>query len=119
MRHPYRPHLRAKIRRPPPECDAQLSSMIYRHNAGRQNTDQSVLRDAIATLMEHFDTVQVVVTRRANDGTIIAAEDSGNFYARVGSVHRWLTMEDEQCRVNVREGERFDDGDDDELPASA
>jgi regulator of sigma D len=43
-------------------------------------------------LMEHFDTVQIVVTRhnRLDETTDMMSRGRGNLYARVSSVDAWL-----------------------------
>lgn len=56
-----------------------------------------------AGLMEHFDSVQIIATKRLGGSTVNAASGGGNFYARYGSVREWLIRQDEMVRENVRE----------------
>jgi len=52
-----------------------------------------VLNRAINDLSEHFDTVQVFVTKHEpaeEDGTIEYNGGIGNFYARLGHVEMWI-----------------------------
>ncbi len=51
-----------------------------------------VLEAKTAELMEHFDTVQIVVTRhnRLDETTEMMSKGRGNLYARFSSVEAWL-----------------------------
>jgi len=110
MKHPYVPaRSRRRLAKPDAPPATSTSRTPYRSNGGRREVDQQLLDRAIAPLMEHFDTVQIVVTRLANDGTMLAARGRGNWYARVGSVRDWLVSEDENTRHGVRHGEGRDD----------
>lgn len=42
--------------------------------------------------MEHFDTVQIIVTKHDShrDMTNLIASGAGNFYARMSSANEWL-----------------------------
>ena len=53
---------------------------------------QRFLDQKLAELMEHFDTVQIIVTRhnKATDITNMMAKGAGNMYARVCSMEAWL-----------------------------
>jgi len=53
---------------------------------------QKVLEAKTAELMEHFDTVQIVVTRhnKLDDTTEMMSKGRGNLYARFSSVDAWL-----------------------------
>jgi hypothetical protein len=53
---------------------------------------QKVLETKTAELMEHFDTVQIVVTRhnRLDETTEMMSKGRGNLYARCSSVEAWL-----------------------------
>ena len=62
---------------------------------GGKAEDMRLLDQACARLMEHFDTVQILATRRHEDGeTISAASGQGNFYARYGQAKLWLMREE-------------------------
>lgn len=69
--------------------------------------DMAVLKSHAAQLGEHFDTVQIFVTRHdpsKDDGTVSAFEGTGNWFARYGQVRNWL----------LKEERKDDDGEDDE-----
>lgn len=53
---------------------------------------QKVLDSKTAELMEHFDTVQIVVTRhnKSDDTTDMMSKGRGNLYARFSSVDAWI-----------------------------
>ena len=55
-------------------------------------------------LIEHFDSVQIFVTRSEpeKDGTIHIARGTGNWFARYGQVAAWLTKENEAQRETMR-----------------
>ena len=55
----------------------------------------------IDQLMEHFDSVQIMVTRHMPtelDGTVQISRGAGNWYARYGQVREFLIIEDERIR---------------------
>lgn len=61
----------------------------------RKEADMSMLRNATAKLMEHFDTVHIFATRHNGvDGTTTACYGEGNWYARRGQVGDWITKQD-------------------------
>lgn len=47
---------------------------------------RAVLKRHVAQLGEHFDSVHIVVTKSAADGTFMVHEGGGNFYAQFGSM---------------------------------
>jgi hypothetical protein len=47
-----------------------------------------------AMLMEHFDSVQVFVTRHTPDGTVNVNFGCGNFFARYGQTELWVWGQD-------------------------
>jgi hypothetical protein len=70
-------------------------------------TPESVVKcvdSHVAQLMEHFDAVQIFVSRHdgetGNTGSI--HRGGGNWYARVGQVQEWLSEADEDVRDNMR-----------------
>lgn len=68
--------------------------------------DERRLKEAVAHLREHFDSVQIVVTRyntAPSGGTVIRYKGSGNYYARIGSVTDWLITQEEKSREEVRQ----------------
>lgn len=67
--------------------------------------DNARLERACEALGEHFDSVQIFVTRHepgALNGTIHANWGCGNFFTRYGVVRQWLIKEDERTREGVR-----------------
>lgn len=71
----------------------------------RRKADLGIVRSAVAHLAEHFDTVQVFVTRRADnpeDGTHHYQWGAGNWFARYGQIRQWSVKEDEEFRDSVR-----------------
>ncbi len=73
-----------------------------------QDSDLKLVDKAIQDLSEHFDSVQIFVSRHLNDdeGTATVAKGSGNWYARWGQTWRWVQTEDEYEREQVRKRER-------------
>lgn len=51
-------------------------------------------------LIEHCDTVQIFITKHAGDeqNTLSYEHGRGNFYARFGYVHEWLSIQDQYQR---------------------
>ncbi len=50
-------------------------------------------------LAEHFDSVQIFVTRHEEDGgTRFASRGTGNWFAREGQVRAWVKKQD--CHIN-------------------
>ena len=56
----------------------------------------------VARLCEHFDTVQIFVTRHDGEYCMVANRGNGNWYARYGQIHEWLIQEDERAREQMR-----------------
>jgi hypothetical protein len=78
---------------------------------------QATLKKAIHELGEQFDTVQIFVTVHQPaecGGTLHASSGVGNWYARVGQVNEWLTIQNEESKCHVRRDwatrENEDDG---------
>jgi hypothetical protein len=68
--------------------------------------EMALLGRYVEQIGEHFDTVQIFVTRYdAEEGTINAHQGAGNWFARVGQVQAWLQKRDEEARVEVRREE--------------
>lgn len=56
-----------------------------------------MLDDHCNKLMEHFDSVQIFVTRNEQaraDGTLQVNRGAGNFYTRYGQLREWSLYED-------------------------
>ncbi len=67
-----------------------------------KDRDTATLKKHVAMLEEHFDSVQIICTRREEAGTIRADWGSGNWYARYGSVREWVLKEEEIERDKYR-----------------
>lgn len=60
-----------------------------------KQSDECMLRNHIAALMEHFDSVQIFATRPSiNGGTVHCVDGGGNWFARYGQVSLWVTEQD-------------------------
>lgn len=69
-----------------------------------QDKDLKLVQLAVDQLIEHFDTVQVLVTRcnGDEDGTVSVSLGAGNWFARYGHVKDWIVKEEEKVRKEVR-----------------
>ena len=71
--------------------------------------DGQVLQKAVDMLSEHFDNVQIFVSRQEdgtrNRSTSFSVRGIGNYFARYGQVKRWLMMSEETDRQMAREGQ--------------
>lgn len=52
--------------------------------------DEKLVESAVSRLIEHFDSVRIIVTKNSLDGTIMISRGDGNFYAQIGSTQDWL-----------------------------
>ena len=71
----------------------------------RKKREQALVDAAVQSLGEHFDTVQVLVTRESDDGekdTVSIARGAGNWYARQGQMLHWLERGLEITRDDAR-----------------
>lgn len=64
--------------------------------------DDKVMADALARLIEQFDSVQIFATRRDNDGTGNFSIGSGDYFARFGIARQWVVAEEEKARELAR-----------------
>lgn len=62
--------------------------------------DQKLVAEAVEKLMEHFDSVRIFVTRHdgSQDATACYERGGGNFYAQLGQVAQWITVQDQYQR---------------------
>lgn len=70
-----------------------------------ENEDVKRVRAAVTSLGEHFETVQVFVTRHEPgtlDGTKHIALGSGNWFARFGQIQQWNSANDQEAREHVK-----------------
>jgi len=49
-----------------------------------------ILSACVQTLIEHFDSVRIVVTEHSTNETKMISLGAGNLYAQRGSVEEWL-----------------------------
>lgn len=63
-----------------------------------------VLDRAVTVLREHFDTVQIFVSKQSEDDsqTWDGSTGAGNFLARKCQVMEWITRQEEMMREHVR-----------------
>jgi hypothetical protein len=61
-----------------------------------QDRDIEMVKGHCARLAEHFDAVQIFVTRPSEDGTVTCQWGSGNWYARYGQVKAWVIGEEKE-----------------------
>lgn len=68
------------------------------------DSDMEILGEFKAKLLEHFDTVQIFVTREKGEdsSTVNAHCGGGNWFARYGQVRNWMVQADEETREKVR-----------------
>lgn len=58
-------------------------------------SERDLLEKAAETLGEHWDAVQILVSRGAEEGgTEMADRGSGNWYARQGMCHKFITRDE-------------------------
>lgn len=72
----------------------------------QKDDDIERVKRATKALGEHFDTVQIFVTRHEEGqegGTVNVAWSQGNWFARYGQVREWVVKADERTRKSVRE----------------
>ena len=73
-----------------------------------KDADTEMVERHVRELGEHFDSVQILVSRHepeTEDGTISISNGSGNWFARYGQTREWLIKAEERTRDAVR-GER-------------
>lgn len=71
------------------------------------NEDYHLVKQHTQNLMEHFESVQIFVTRCEpdRDGTVHVAYGQGNFFARLGHIDAWLVKEKEFLRIDARKAD--------------
>lgn len=55
-----------------------------------ESHDKQLLRDAVATLMKHYDFVQILTGSTVGGTTRLYAYGDGNLITRIGHTHIWL-----------------------------
>lgn len=80
--------------------------------------DLSLLKRHISQLMEHFDSVEIFVTRQEPDSlsaehprgiTSATHSGDGNWYARFGQINEWLIQERERIADHFRRDQDEED----------
>lgn len=77
-------------------------------NEEQKEADKKRVADTVQNLMEHFDTVQIFVTRHMPaevDGTLCLNRGNGHWCARYGQIREWLVYEDERIKICARKSE--------------
>lgn len=70
-------------------------------SSNERDEDLARLDKHVNQLAEHYDSVQIFVTRMdgANDQTMTANRGAGNWCARFGQISEWVIYEQERIRV--------------------
>lgn len=73
--------------------------------------EQEIVGRRVAELMEHFDAVQIFVTRydAEREATRSVRLGDGNYFARYGMVREWVMQQEQDMRTGAA-----DEGDGDE-----
>jgi hypothetical protein len=84
-------------------ADGSLQN-ILNMTAPEQPTESFELLDkVVANLAEHYDTVQIIVTRHDGDaGTLVRTRGCGNWSARYGSAKEYIENCEETFRADSR-----------------
>ena len=72
---------------------------------GEREAAVKMLDEHCHRLMEHFDSVQIFVTRNEEarmDGTFLVNRGAGNWLCRYGQIREWLIFEEEKIRQAAR-----------------
>ena len=75
-------------------------------HSNQRDTDMALVQQHVDQLMDHFDSVQVFVTRHMpaeHDGTVSINLGAGNWFTRRGQTREWVLVEDERARMPARE----------------
>lgn len=78
--------------------------MTEEESKQQEEADMKIVQAAVSGLGEHFDTVQVFVSRFEHEdrGTMNVAYGAGNWYARYGQVVQWIERRNEDDRIERR-----------------
>ena len=72
--------------------------------------DIKLVEQSMNVLREHFDTVQIFVSRKDEDGTVNATQGVGNWFACYGQVKDWIHRSEENTRIEARKNYDEDEG---------
>ncbi len=70
-----------------------------------KSEDEAIVRQHVQQLVEHFDTVQILVSRHMpaeKDGTVSIDQGAGNWFARRGQARDFILNGDEHVREHAR-----------------
>lgn len=78
-----------------------------------EDADLDIVKKFATLLAEHFDTVQVFVTKEVDEqdkveggpGTVNIQFGLGNWFARYGQARTWLVKQDEYTMIKARKEE--------------
>jgi len=73
-----------------------------------KDADLDRVKMAAESLGEHFDSVQIFVTRHEPEnegGTVNVAWSVGNWFTRYGQVREWLIKADERTKKHIQDEE--------------
>lgn len=79
-----------------------------------KDNDVAVLKRHCAHLMEHFDSVQIFVTRHENKHTRGMNWGDGDLYSRLGITREWIETQSEYVREHARQNSDEDDEEENE-----
>jgi hypothetical protein len=77
---------------------------MYEQEYNSEEEDMQIIMNHCAQLSEHFETVQIFVTKlcKKEDGTINAQYGEGNWFARYGQIRQWVIKEEKSFK-NIEE----------------
>jgi hypothetical protein len=82
---------------------------------------EKMLEEVTAKLGEHFDAVQILATWNEDGVTKLTNRGAGNWYARQGMAHQFITTDiaqDQAFQIAERLKEKPDDSDDWKTPTT-
>ncbi len=77
-------------------------------SSNQREADLELVRKAVQSLAEHFETVHVFASRHMPaelDGTACTNQGMGHWHARYGQIREWLIYEDERVRNAARKND--------------
>lgn len=86
-------------------CMWRISAMSEEEKIAQQKADTAIMQHAIDRMSEHFDSVQVFVSRyepNQEGGTMSLHLGQGNWFARFGQVKEWVVKREENARIDCR-----------------
>jgi hypothetical protein len=93
-------------------CKIKVTGLCWRVQPDDAlDPDVQRVQDTLDLLSEHFDSVQIFVTRfdtsaesdDGEEGTISVARGTGNWFSRFGVVRDWIVKSEEKMREDVRD----------------